>query len=423
MILFNGTELLNTTYIPRYVKHESATERQLGLLDLARDNGSVLVTDRRGVKRITLTGILTATTTALLEAAVDNFKALFALQEKNLDIVWGSGTRRYVATCAKHEFDRDYFHLLFVPWSAEFVVASGVGEDTSETTIVNADTFHLTNYKTKQFTLLGSGDQKIRFIVHADSTTTTELGIELKNTDNGDRMVVNLPNGITTTDLEIDTRLKTVKVGATPVSYYGVFPRFSPGTNNIQITAGDIIDQQQINYDSNFGIYGNAATKKVGQSFMVPYTDQTYKSVWLYLGYVGNPAAAMDIRIETDNNGEASGTLVDANASAIIDKTGISDANGVWVLVRFTDKFTLTANTKYWIVCKPHGAGTDVSNAYWWGYASGTQATYKLGNAAVCDTTWTQEPNNDMQFKLCYGGAFSTTKTFTYSVFQTTRYL
>ena len=121
-IQFDSTELRNTTYIPRYVKHESATERELNILELARDNGSVLVSERRGIKRITLQGILTATSEAGLESAIDTFKELFSREQKNLDISWNGSTRRYVATCSVHTFDRDFFHLLFVPWTAEFII-------------------------------------------------------------------------------------------------------------------------------------------------------------------------------------------------------------------------------------------------------------------------------------------------------------
>ncbi|MFA5462449.1 MAG: hypothetical protein WC274_10285, partial [Sulfurimonas sp.] len=101
-IKFDSTELLNTTYIPRYVKHESSTDRELGIMNLARDNGSVLVNDRRGTKTITLKGILTGATESALETAIDNFKELFSRQQKNLDISWAGSTRRYIATCKSH---------------------------------------------------------------------------------------------------------------------------------------------------------------------------------------------------------------------------------------------------------------------------------------------------------------------------------
>ena len=239
-ILFDTTELRNTTYIPRYVKHESATERELNILNLARDNGGVLVNDRRGIKVITLQGILTATTQALLETAIDNFKELFSRTAKNLDIEWAGSTRRYVATCKSHNFDRDYFHLLFVPWTAEMVVVSGVGEDTTETTVVNADTF-TANYKTKQFTLAGSADPKIRFSVAIDSPNNLIKGVELKNTDTGERVYATSFTSLEAKTVEIDTKLKTFKVAGVEVPYYGVFPKFIIGTNNIQISLGDIM--------------------------------------------------------------------------------------------------------------------------------------------------------------------------------------
>ena len=42
------TTLTTATYLPRFVKHESASDRQLTTLALAGDDGEVLVLDRRG---------------------------------------------------------------------------------------------------------------------------------------------------------------------------------------------------------------------------------------------------------------------------------------------------------------------------------------------------------------------------------------
>jgi hypothetical protein len=421
-ILFDTTELRNTTYIPRYVKHESATERELNILNLARDNGGVLVNDRRGIKVITLQGILTATTQALLETAIDNFKELFSRTAKNLDIEWAGSTRRYVATCKSHNFDRDYFHLLFVPWTAEMVVVSGFGEDTAETTVVNADTF-TANYKTKAITLAGSAEPKIRFSVAIDSPNNVIKGVELKNTDTGERVYATNPTSLEAKTVEIDTKLKTFKVAGVEVPYYGVFPKFIVGTNNIQISLGDIIDQQfaPSTRNSSYSIY---ASYKVAQGLRVPYSDTTYTSIWLELAYTGNPSVACKIRIETDNAGEPSGTLADANAYGTISKGEmVGTFTPTWYQVFFNAPFALQSNTQYWIVLEPYAGGLDDSNNFMWYYEAGVYATYKFGNAGFYDAGWTQYPNSDMKFKLCFGGKYDTSWTQTYSIFQTKLYL
>ena len=421
-IQFDSTEIRNTTYIPRYVKHESATERDLNILNLARDNGGVLVNDRRGIKKITLKGVLTGASASALETAIDNFKELFSRQEKNLDIEWAGSTRRYVATCSSHDFDRDYFHLLFVPWTAEFVVVSGVGQDTSETTIVNADTF-TANYKTKAITLAGSADPKIRFSIAIDSPSNTIKGIELKNTDTGERVYATNPFSLEAKTVEIDTKLKTFKIAGVEVPYFGIFPKFIVGTNNIQISCGDIIDQQfaPSTANSSYPIY---ESYKVAQGFRVPYSDTTYTSIWLELAYVGNPAVAMDVRIETDTDGKPSGNLVNAYATGIISKPEMAGGFArTWYQIFFNAPFALQSNTQYWIVLEPYAGGLDGSNNFQWYYESGVNATYKFGNAGFYDAGWTQYPDSDMKFKLCFGGKYDTNWTQTYSIFQTKLYL
>src|SRR5687768_8699436 len=129
-IQFDGTEILTTAYIPQFVKHESVADHLLNSLPLGREDGSIIVSSRYGQKIIRIQGTLKAATQAALDDAIDAFKELFSRPEKNLDISWSSGTRRYVASCLRHEFDRDHYHTNAVPWSAEFVVATGVGVDT-----------------------------------------------------------------------------------------------------------------------------------------------------------------------------------------------------------------------------------------------------------------------------------------------------
>lgn len=422
-IKYDNTEILTSSYIPRFVKHESATERELSFLSLARDDGSVLINDRRGMKTIQLQGILTATTQALLEVAIDSFKELFSRQQKNLDLSWGGSTRRYVATCKSHDFNRDHFHLKFVPWTAEFVVFSGVGEDLTETVIVNEETFSA-NYKTKAITLLGSAEPKIRFDIDINDVVGIVRGVELKNTDNGERIVVTQSSSLHEANIEFDTRLKTAKINGVEVAYYGIFPNFVVGTNNIQITLGSIIDQQfaPTGNDSNNSVL---AGTKLAQGFMVPYTDITYRSIFLELSYTGDPSVGLSVRIETDNAGEPSGTLVDANAKGVISKAEMaSGTSPAWYEITFDNFFQLMSNTRYWIVLEPFAPGLDSDNRYNWYLRRGVNATYKKGDLATWATGigWLTNSNEDHKFKLCYGGVFEGFN-HKYSINQVKRYL
>jgi hypothetical protein len=421
-IKFDNTEINNSTYYPRFAKHESFPERMLNGLALISEDGESFISERFDKKVIPMQGVIVGSSQADVESKKDIMAELFARPEKNLDIDWNGSTRRYVATCTKLEFDRDHFNLNFIPWTAEFTVLSGSGEDTSETTIVNADTF-TANYKTKTFTLYGSARPKIRFSIAVNSPNGYIKGIEIKNTTTGERIYVPSSSSLNGKTVEIDTRMKTVTIAGSAVPYFGTFPKFVVGSNTIQISCGDIIDQMfdPGTYNSDYSIYNSY---EAVQGFMVPYSGLFYKSIWLKLAYTGNPAVGMDVRIETDNNGVPSGTLVNANATATI-SSGEMAGGAVPTLYQifFNGEFALSPNTRYWIVLKPHNVGLDSSNNYQWCYESGLKATYNMGNAAYYDGSWTQYPDVDMIFKLCCGGKYDTGYTQTYSIYQTKKYL
>lgn len=427
-IKFDSTEILDTTHVPRFVKHESDPEIGINMAEIARDDGAVIISDKDGVKRIQLQGFLTAATQSALETAIDTFKELFRRTEKNLDISWESGTRRYVATCVRHEFDRDHFHILFVPWTAEFVVAKGVGEGTSETTLISGSTFTTQDYN-DTLTFAGSARPKPRIRVENTGTTTTAAkGIEIKNNYTGERIYFTRANLLgNDIGLEVDCRLKTVRYFGDLVDYFGVFPRYVPGSSNgIYVRIGDIIatafDNDAGLSDSEMPIYGGDIIKPA-QSFIVPYTDNTFQGVSLRIRKVGDPGANLSVRIETDSGGFPSGTLAHSEATFTIAKASV-DTSFTWILINSTNTWSLSANTKYWIVCR--NTGGDGSNYYAWRNLIGSGATYKNGNMANYQSgvgSWIDGPSNDLEFRIHLGGKFDGTKTYKLKVYYYKRYL
>lgn len=403
-IQFDSTELRNTTYIPRFVKHESATERDLNLLDLARDDGSVLVNDRRGVKRITLQGILTGTSESGLETAIDTFKELLSRQEKNLDISWAGSTRRYVATCASHIFDRDFFHLLFVPWTAEFVVSSGVGKDTTITAEKHAVDVDANPYSWSS-TFAGSAKPKPIITVVIGVGYTYPRGLQIKNTTNGQKITINKASALGMGDTFIfnwDT--KKVTLGGVEYPFYGVFPDLIIGANSLQLQIGDIVDQEftaMAGYGGGTSISGNTW---IAQSFVVSNKDTSYRKLGIYGKKTGSPPNPLVLEIQTDNGGKPSGSKVHVDATASIDAgdIGTSDA---WIYDNMASDITLEANTIYWLVAKTTAG--DGSNKYEIPYQSGSLATYLKGNKATsldAGANWTDNPTHDFGFKVYYGG-------------------
>ncbi len=405
-IKFDSTEILNTTYIPRYIKHESAPERELNLLNLIREDGSVIVSEKYGTKRVTLVGILTSTSELGLDLNIDSFKELFSRKEKNLEISWAGSSRMYVATCVKHEFDRDHFHLLFVPWSAEFIVVSGIGEDSSESQVLTNYEWNGVSDYSPTLTFSGSAKPKPRIVFTMRATLADTRGISIKNNTTGEEIVITRDGGWVDADvLEIDCRLKTVKLNGTSVPFYKQLLSFIIGANSLTMKTCDIIDQQSYEFGVaiNNKVYGGTYTPAM--SFTVPYTDVTYQKLSLYVMRLGTLAKNLLASIQTDDNGKPSGVVV-TNANFSFPHADIG-ASYAWESVTSISCFTLNANTRYWIVLNVQDSSGDTSNCYQWCSIGGVDATYKKGNLATTTdggTTWVDVPAQDATFRLMYGG-------------------
>ena len=410
-IKFDSTELRNTTYTPRYAKHESAPERFLQSMGLALDDGEVLVSDRLGIKEIQLTGIITGSSQDDLESKIDAFKELMSRPEKNLDVEWNGSTRRYVATCKRGvDFDRDHFHLNFCPWTAVMVVFSGEGKETTTTKALDEEVLVTTNPVSKAFTISGSKPPKPIFTIQGQNFSAQHKGIEIKDTDTGEK-IVHTRNMVwgSTDSIVVNCLTKTVTDNLAFAAqrlgdFYGVFPKMKIGTNTIQITLGGIVNQETSETsasDPHLSSSTNLSTtdRWRAQSFMIPYSDDTFKGLTLVIEKIGTPTDDLTIEIQTDDGNKSSGSVV-TNATIIFDKDDIGAK--AYYTAYSADLFSLSANTKYWIVAK--GAGVDAGNYYMLHYGSDL---YDKGNYSLSNdggSTWTDLPASDLPFKLRYGG-------------------
>ena len=421
-VKFDDVEIVADAYSPKSVKHESAPKRDLTLLDLARAGGSVFITEKYGIKTIVITGSLKAATSSALETAIDNFKELFSRVQKNLDIGFAGGTRRYVATCVFHNFNREHFNIDFIPWTATFIVASGIGENISETTLVSAQQFTAADYSSAM-TFLGSADPKPRIRIKCTASTTDPKGISIENDDTGEKIVITNPFAFTAGDYyEVDCRLKTTTEDGDALPFYGVFPTWIVGANNYTITIGEILNQnfEDISVGTGTLYYTNIYR---AMSFSVPYTDTTFQTLALSVWEKGTAPANLVIVIVEDLNGEPDQTSPVTNASFTITPADV-DGTQIWVKKNSTNSFTLEANKRYWIV--PIHAGGDVNNCYIIGTRTGTLATYKRGNTSFTSNdggSWSDEPTTDMAFRLYYGGKADAAKTYEFDVYYYKRYL
>ena len=443
MIQYDSTELLNATYVPRFVKHESAPNRLLSLLKLARQDGSVIVDDTFDDKYIDIQGYLTASSAANLEAAIDSFKELISRKDKNLDIAFASGTRRYVCRSVSHEFDRDHFHLLYVPYTIRFFVVGMVGKDTSETTALNLTGQTAASISSGSITYGGTYQPKLRHKI----TITTRGNADTARITNaaGDYIEVDLDGIVNGDYIEIDEENQTVKKnGSVALNWRGKFPSVSIGAATLTLTIGGssyTLDQYQTNNHggSRSVIYDNTGGRDPieFQSF-VPTKSGRRNKLSLFLSRGGTPGGNVLFQIHEDNNG-VPGAAIGGNWQPAV--SGLDNGSGSWfdlTSISGSAPF-LVAGRKYWIrnFSITGMSGTDASNFMGWHYtdqptqyANGKAMAQKnnadtlydgVGDSQQADAV--QNGSFDFMFQEFVGDGNSPSWTLTWQIYYTKKYL
>jgi phage-related protein len=229
-ITFDSTSISSGNYTVRRVLHDKATPRDLYLYELTREGGASLVNAEWKPKKIVIEGTIKGATIATLETNIDTFKQLLSGQNKNLDIQYENGTRRYVATVNSITIERDYYHLNYAPFSVEFTIPSGIGKDIT-TSLYMTQSIILHTLENVSFTTTGSAIPKCT--IELDFVTASSVS-QVSVTINGDKITVS--ETITAGQvLIIDTENKKVTINGVEKRYTGLFPRLQLGSNSYMI--------------------------------------------------------------------------------------------------------------------------------------------------------------------------------------------
>jgi len=144
-ITFNNFSLQSSSVITSEIQHENVVQKRLNIQKFAEKEGGAFIRPDFDIKIITLKGIIKGTSQSDLETNIDSFKKNINSSQKNLDIEYLSGTRRYIATCSKMLFEREHYSIDVISWELEFMVcnpALGTNIDTSTLeALSNANTF------------------------------------------------------------------------------------------------------------------------------------------------------------------------------------------------------------------------------------------------------------------------------------------
>lgn len=231
-IVFNGTSLQDSNVITRKITHENNDHRQLNIQGLGRF-GAKIVDDTWNVKRISIEGTIKDSSKANLEARIDNLNKYLLGQgiiDKNLDVAYSSGTRRYPATCISFQITREYYTINCVDYKADFIVSYPFGRGLDTSTL---EFNGLTTAERDSINFAGSASPmpKIKIIINSATALT---GFEFQNTTTGDSVAVN--TALVAGDIVIiDCDDLSVQKNGAEIDYQGTFPEFENGWNDFYI--------------------------------------------------------------------------------------------------------------------------------------------------------------------------------------------
>ena len=230
-ITLDSISLMTSPYRVKKMTVEDVENREISVMGLARQRGGLLLNAELKPKKFTLIGAITGTDQADLDDNIDTFKELITRRSKDLDMTYGSGTRRYIVTASKINIPREHYHIDYCPFEVEFIAPAGVGYDTTETTETQTGITDLT--KNDAITIAGSAPPDVKLTL----TFTAENAItSLDFLANGNK--ITLTAAFTSTDVVVfDAENMKVTLNGTEVAYTGIFPEFFIGSNDYLIEA------------------------------------------------------------------------------------------------------------------------------------------------------------------------------------------
>jgi len=232
-IAFNTNDLQTAIIETADIDHESTAERKFSIFEIANSNTNTIPYEYYPKKIIPIAGQVNGAGIVDLDGKLDTFRGYFLGTDKNLDIGYGGGTRRYIATATKVGIKRPG-GLSFALFSIEFT-CKPFGMSTSSTNAVSATGRTLGTYNDAH-TFLGNAPYQSPIYTYTLTAVTggTAKTVSFGNLNTGQQ--INITRTWANSDVVvIDTNPLTasVKVNGNVVAFTGAFPTFAKGSQTL----------------------------------------------------------------------------------------------------------------------------------------------------------------------------------------------
>ena len=236
-ITFNSNDLQTASIITSDVIHESSPSQEVAFLGIANANKSVLPFLNFPSRSIRAVGSLRASSIANLDALIDTFKGYFNGKDKNLDIDYDGGTRRYIATASKIDVNRPR-GLAFATFDITFTCTEPFGRDTATTSALSVNARTSSSY-TDSLTINGTAPYMLPVITIVYNTVTGgDNYVSVSHTQTGQGINIVDQTFVDDDVLVIDCLNKKVTVNDVEVNFIGAFPELPSGSQDIAYSDG-----------------------------------------------------------------------------------------------------------------------------------------------------------------------------------------
>jgi len=243
-LTFNSNDLqtyspaTDTGIITNVIDHTDGPDLSMSLYGLADADGSSIPAINSPSKPIALAGVIKGSSQADLDNRIDTFKGYFIGKDKNLDVAYGSGTRRYVATAGKpliQRSQRAYIARFQVP----ITCTNPYGLDTTSTALFATHNNSTVATFTETPTVGGNAPYQLPiFTITIDALTGAGDYVLISN-DNNNQEIMIYGMGLVNGDvIVIDCVQRIVTLNGDEIDYNGTFLELAPGANSITYTDG-----------------------------------------------------------------------------------------------------------------------------------------------------------------------------------------
>lgn len=236
-LTFDSNDLQTDNIITQQIKHESIPDKDAKLFAIAHANKSSIPFVSYPRRKITLAGQVIHTTISGLDSTLDTFKGYFVGTDKNLDIDYRGGTRRYVATVNGLAIDRPQ-GLTYANFSVELLCTEPFGKEIAQTVALQANGRTLSSY-TDAHTFRGTAPAQLPIITITINTVTSgNNSIAFTNAANGQGITITEQTFVANDVIVINCVEKKVTKNGNEIDFLGAFPEFAPGARSMTYSDG-----------------------------------------------------------------------------------------------------------------------------------------------------------------------------------------